>query len=192
MVATTLPWPRSLLPLRGAAAAAAVAARGYHRSIESRTFAVAASSSMASSGGEDDAIELARKIRARAPSACWSSDETPAVLAPPPPPANSSSSSSSLPLSGLTFASKEMYDVAGQEPAFGSPAYRRWRQKKASSTSCSTSSYTSTTTAPAVAALVAAGATLVGRTTMSEIAYALTGDHTFYPVPPNPAFEVDE
>jgi len=27
---------------------------------------------------------------------------------------------------------------------------------------------------------------------MSEIAYALTGDHTFYPVPPNPAFEVDE
>ena len=81
-----------------------------------------------------------------------------------------------------------MYDIAGHEPAFGSPAYREWRKK----TSNSDSPSPSTSTAPAVAALVAAGATLVGRTTMSEIAYALTGDHSFYPVPPNPAFENDE
>lgn len=33
---------------------------------------------------------------------------------------------------------------------------------------------------------------MVGRTNMSEIAYALTGDHSFYPVPPNPAFENDD
>ena len=184
VTATTHPWPRSL-PLRAAAAA-----RRYHnRSIKSKSFvAAAAAAPMTSSqDGSSSAIELlAKEARSRAPSACWSPDSTPAVLAP--------ASTNSLPLSGLTFASKEMYDVTGQEPAFGSPAYRRWRKEVAnsSSSSSSTSTSTSTSTAPAVAALVAAGATLVGRTTMSEIAYALTGDHSFYPVPPNPAFENDE
>ena len=131
---------------------------------------------------DESAIELAKEARSRAPDAAWSS-EPPAVLAPP-------ASSSGLPLAGLTFASKEMYDVAGHEPAFGSPAYRSWRRKISSSDP--SSPLPSTSTAPAVAALVAAGGTLVGRTTMSEIAYALTGDHSFYPVPPNPAFENDE
>lgn len=174
MVAATLPWPRSL-PLRAAAAA-----REYHhsrRSIKSKTFAAAAPMT----SPDESAIELlAKDARSRAPNAAWS-PEPPAVLAPP-------ASSSNLPLSGLTFASKEMYDVAGHEPAFGSPAYRRWRKKMSNSDSPSTS----TSTAPVVAALVAAGATLVGRTSMSELAYALTGDHSFYPVPPNPAFENDE
>ena len=176
MVATTLPWP---LPLRAAAVA-----RGYRRGNKGHNFAAAAL--MSASPKEDDAI-MAKEARARAPAACWSSsDESPAVLAPP-------VSSSSLPLSSLTFASKEMYDVAGQEPSFGSPAYRRWRKENSKSSSSSSSSCsTSTITAPAVAALVAAGATLVGRTTMSELAYALSGDHSFYPVPPNPAFENDE
>lgn len=139
VAAATLPWPRSLLPLRAAAAA-----REYHSIKSKTTFAASAAAPMATSPKDDLAVELlAKDARARAPSECWSCFEPPAVLAP--------ASSSSLPLSGLTFASKEMYDIAGHEPAFGSPAYREWKKK----TSNSSTPSPSTSTAPVVAALVA-------------------------------------
>lgn len=67
------------------------------------------------------------------------------------------------PLAGLTFAVKEMFPVAGLVTRFGVAEWAAGRAPAAA-------------THPAVAALVAAGATLSGRTVMDALAYSLAGD----------------
>ncbi|KAK9829139.1 hypothetical protein WJX72_004102 [[Myrmecia] bisecta] len=78
------------------------------------------------------------------------------------------------PLEGLAFAAKDIYDVKGYRTAFGNPT---WLETHPVATS----------TAPAVQALLDAGARLVGKTHMDELAYSLNGENVHYGTPVNPA-----
>lgn len=80
------------------------------------------------------------------------------------------------PLSGLTFSAKDNLDVAGVRTGCGSP---RWLETSGSTPASSN--------AAAVEAMLDAGATLVGKTHMDELAWALTGENAHYGTPPNPA-----
>ena len=78
------------------------------------------------------------------------------------------------PLSGLTLAVKDIYDVAGQRTGGGNP------QKLAEAQPAER-------TAPAVQALLDAGARFVGRTQTDELTFSLMGQNAHYPFPVNPA-----
>ncbi|CAK9139360.1 unnamed protein product [Ilex paraguariensis] len=69
-----------------------------------------------------------------------------------------SSSSQELPLSGLTFAVKDIFDVDGYITGFGNPDWARTHSA-------------ATSTAVAVLAVLKAGATCVGKAVMDEMAY---------------------
>jgi allophanate hydrolase len=71
-----------------------------------------------------------------------------------------------LPLSGVPFAVKDNFDVAGHPTTAACPAF----------------SYVPESTAPVVARLTAAGAVLVGKTNMDQFATGLAGDRTPYGV----------
>ncbi|MBL0937851.1 MAG: amidase [Gemmatimonadaceae bacterium] len=77
-------------------------------------------------------------------------------------------------LSGLTFGLKDLFDVAGHRTGFGSPDWLRTHE-------------------PAVAdswvlsTMLAAGATMVGKTHTEEMAFSLTGENAHYGTPINPA-----
>ena len=75
-------------------------------------------------------------------------------------------------LSGLTFAAKDIYDVAGHVTGCGSPDWARTHPP-------------AETHAAPVAALLAAGARLVGKTHTDEIAYSLMGANAHYGTPVN-------
>jgi amidase len=77
------------------------------------------------------------------------------------------------PLDGVTFSVKDIFDVAGSRTGFGQPT---WLESHLPATS----------TAPAVAALLGAGARLVGRTICDELTYSLTGQNVHYGTPLNP------
>lgn len=77
-------------------------------------------------------------------------------------------------LSGLTFAVKDLIDVAGARTGGGNPDWLKARQPAA-------------TSAPTVAALLAAGATLNGKTITDELAFGLEGTNVHYGMPVNPA-----
>ncbi|KAM3299362.1 hypothetical protein ACQJBY_040720 [Aegilops geniculata] len=89
----------------------------------------------------------------------------------PPPP--SSDQQQQLPLHGLTFAIKDIFDVAGRVTGFGTPDWARTHAPAAA-------------TAPAVLAAVAAGATGVGKAVMDEMAYSINGENAHYGTPTNP------
>lgn len=78
------------------------------------------------------------------------------------------------PLSNLTFAVKDIFDVEGFITGFGNPDWERTHEP-------------APRTAPAVACLVQAGATCVGKTHMDEMAYGLMGENKHYGTPVNPA-----
>lgn len=78
------------------------------------------------------------------------------------------------PLRGLTFAVKDLYDVAGQRTGAGNLDYLAEHQAAARS-------------AWAVQALFDAGATFVGRTITVEMAFGMSGDNIHYGMPKNPA-----
>ncbi|CAM0902820.1 unnamed protein product [Alopecurus aequalis] len=88
-------------------------------------------------------------------------------LLPPP------SQASELPLHGLTFAIKDIFDIAGHVTGFGTPDWARTHAPAAA-------------TAPAVLAALAAGATGVGKTVMDEMAYSINGENAHYGTPVNP------
>jgi amidase len=77
------------------------------------------------------------------------------------------------PLAGVSFAAKDLYDVAGTRTGAGNPArladaeivFRH---------------------ADAVAALLAAGGELVGKTVTDELAFSLSGTNVHYGTPENP------
>jgi Asp-tRNA(Asn)/Glu-tRNA(Gln) amidotransferase A subunit family amidase len=91
-------------------------------------------------------------------------------------PPTSSSSSSDLPLSSLTFAVKDIFDVKGYVAGFGNPDWARTHE-------------IATSTAPTVLALLNAGATCVGKTIMDEMAYSINGENIHYGTPINPCAE---
>lgn len=78
------------------------------------------------------------------------------------------------PLSGLTFAVKDFIDVAGCHTGGGNPDWLA-------------SHPTAENSAPAVEALLRAGARLVGKTIMDELAFSLEGVNAHYGTPVNPA-----
>jgi len=80
--------------------------------------------------------------------------------------------SSDGPLAGLSFAVKDIYDLAGHVTGCGNPDWLA-------------SHPAAPDTAPAVTALLAAGADLAGKTQTNELAYSLTGENVHYGTPVN-------
>ena len=80
------------------------------------------------------------------------------------------------PLSGLTFAVKDIYDVAGYPTGGGSPV------KQAESP-------IHREHAPVVAAMLTAGARFVGKTQTDELTFSLNGQNKHFPEPINPRAE---
>jgi Asp-tRNA(Asn)/Glu-tRNA(Gln) amidotransferase A subunit family amidase len=78
------------------------------------------------------------------------------------------------PLSGQRFATKDLLDVAGARTGAGNPAFLA-------------DAPVATEHAAPVAALLAAGADLVGKTVTDELAFSLSGTNVHYGTPPNPA-----
>jgi amidase len=78
------------------------------------------------------------------------------------------------PLVGLTFGVKDFIDIEGHVTGAGNP---RWLETHAPATA----------TAPCVTALLAAGATMIGKTISDELAYSLNGDNFHYGTPLNAA-----
>ncbi|XP_039058714.1 amidase 1-like isoform X2 [Hibiscus syriacus] len=84
-----------------------------------------------------------------------------------------SSSQHQLPLSGLTFAVKDIFDIEGYITGFGNPD---WAGTHSAATA----------TAPVVTDLLMAGATCLGKTIMDEMAYCMYGVNKHYGTPTNP------
>jgi len=76
------------------------------------------------------------------------------------------------PLSGLSFAVKDVFHIAGQRTGFGSPAWRASHEAARE-------------TAVAVTRLLDAGARMAGKTHSDEMAYSLTGENVHYGTPLN-------
>ncbi|WOH14384.1 hypothetical protein DCAR_0933903 [Daucus carota subsp. sativus] len=82
-------------------------------------------------------------------------------------------STQELPLNGLTFAVKDIFDVDGYVTGFGNPDWVRTHSA-------------ATSTAPVITALLRAGATCVGKTVLDEMAYGVSGENKYYGTPTNP------
>ena len=82
--------------------------------------------------------------------------------------------SGSGPLSGLTFAAKDVFDVEGSRTGFGSPT---WLDTHPAAEA----------TAPAVQRLLDAGADMIGKALSDELTYSLNGQNAHYGTPVNPA-----
>ena len=78
------------------------------------------------------------------------------------------------PLAGLTFAAKDIFDIAGRVACCGNPDWLRTHEP-------------ATKTAPVVQQLLDAGATLVGTTITAELVMGLTGENEHYGTPINVA-----
>lgn len=76
------------------------------------------------------------------------------------------------PLAGMTFAAKDIFDVAGFVTGCGNPDWARSHAPAAAH-------------APTVQALLGAGAELVGKTITDELAYSLNGQNHHYGTPTN-------
>jgi amidase len=76
-------------------------------------------------------------------------------------------------LSGLTFAVKDLFDIAGSLTTYGNPDWASTHR-------------VATATAPVVSALLQAGGELVGKTKTQELAYGLTGENVWQGTPLNP------
>jgi amidase len=77
------------------------------------------------------------------------------------------------PLSGLSFAAKDLFDVAGYPTGGGNPDWVR-------------SNPVPTRHAWAVQRLLDAGATLIGKTITDEVSLGIVGENAFYGTPVNP------
>ena len=76
-------------------------------------------------------------------------------------------------LSGLSFAIKDVFDLAGTVTTYGNPD---WAETHGIAIA----------TAPVVTALLQAGGRLVGKTKTVELAYGLTGENIWHGTPVNP------
>src|SRR5262252_4073731 len=77
------------------------------------------------------------------------------------------------PLAGLTFAAKDLFDVAGHPTGGGNPDWAAHNPVP-------------TRHAWAVARLLEAGATLIGKTITDEVSLGIVGENAFYGTPVNP------
>jgi amidase len=76
------------------------------------------------------------------------------------------------PLSGLTFAAKDAFDIEGVRTGFGQPEWLRTQPP-------------ATVTARAVELLLEAGADMVAKAHCDELCYSLTGENAHYGTPEN-------
>jgi amidase len=76
------------------------------------------------------------------------------------------------PLTGFTFAAKDIYGIAGHRTGFGSPDWLRTHQP-------------AERTAPVVRQLLDAGADMVGKTHTDELTFSLNGENAHYGTPVN-------
>ncbi|MEL6911846.1 MAG: amidase family protein, partial [Cyanobacteria bacterium J06598_4] len=76
-------------------------------------------------------------------------------------------------LDGIALGVKDLFQIAGLPTTAGNPDWLKTHPRPK-------------VTAPAVAALLAAGATLVGKTLTDELAYSLEGVNLHYGTPINP------
>jgi amidase len=77
------------------------------------------------------------------------------------------------PLEGLSFVAKDMFDIAGERTGGGSPEWLADADPAERH-------------AVSVAQLLAAGASLVGKTVCDELFYSITGENAHYGTPVNP------
>jgi amidase len=77
-------------------------------------------------------------------------------------------------LNGLSFAAKDNFDVQGFVTGVGNPDWKRTHAP-------------ATATSPVIQRLTDAGATLVGKTQMDELAYGTLGENKHFGTPRNPA-----
>jgi len=77
------------------------------------------------------------------------------------------------PLRGLTFAVKDVFDIAGHRTGNGNPVWLETHPPAAR-------------TASSVERLLAAGAQMVGKTHTDEMTYSLNGENVHYGTPTNP------
>jgi amidase len=75
-------------------------------------------------------------------------------------------------LSGLTFAVKDIFDIAGHPTGAGNPTWLATHP-------------VATHTSPLIEQLLAAGATMTGKVITDELAYSLNGDNMHYGTPGN-------
>ncbi|KAJ7975236.1 outer envelope protein 64, chloroplastic-like [Quillaja saponaria] len=92
-------------------------------------------------------------------------------LLPPPQPAPPKAPH---PLTGLTFAVSDVFDVEKHVTTFGHPDWAMTHDA-------------ASRTSPVVSALVEGGATCIGRTVVDELAYGISGENKHYGTPTNPA-----
>ncbi|KAL6281693.1 hypothetical protein ACE6H2_018574 [Prunus campanulata] len=92
-------------------------------------------------------------------------------LLPPPQPAPPKAPH---PLTGLTFAVSDVFDIEGHVTGFGHPDWERTHDA-------------ASRTAPVVSVLVEGGATCIGKTVVDELAYSISGENKHYGTPTNPA-----
>ena len=78
------------------------------------------------------------------------------------------------PLSGLTLAAKDVFDIAGSRTGFGNPVWLETHPPAEA-------------TAPAVRRCLDAGADMVGKTLTDELTYSLNGQNYHYGTPVNAA-----
>lgn len=76
-------------------------------------------------------------------------------------------------LAGMSFAIKDVFDVAGSRTGFGQPDWLATHPP-------------ATETSPLVQRLLDSGADLAGRTICDEMCYSLTGENVHYGIPANP------
>lgn len=76
------------------------------------------------------------------------------------------------PLAGRTFAAKDLFDIEGRVTGAGNPQWLATHEPAKQ-------------TAPPVAALLTAGARMIGKTITDELAYSLNGDNIHYGTPRN-------
>ncbi len=76
-------------------------------------------------------------------------------------------------LSGLSFAVKDLFDVAGTDTTYGNPDWAATHPRPVAS-------------APIMTALSQAGAHMAGKTRTHELAYGLTGENVWHGTPINP------
>ena len=77
------------------------------------------------------------------------------------------------PLAALSFAVKDVFDIAGHRTGNGNPVWLKTQEPAAR-------------TASSVERLLAAGARMVGKTHTDEMAYSLNGENVHYGTPINP------
>ncbi|KAM7279216.1 hypothetical protein ACFE04_006350 [Oxalis oulophora] len=78
------------------------------------------------------------------------------------------------PLTDLSFAVSDLFDIQGHVTGFGHPEWEKTHEP-------------ASTTATVVSTLVQGGATCLGKTVIDELAYSIHGENKHYGTPTNPA-----